>query len=102
MSDQADHRRSEKSLSPGESTPKSAKPKNDITHLSTPDFVSREGMLEGLLTAYILAGLLFLLLPGTTLGFWNLFSISATHSSESISPAWLQAHGHGGCRYSSA
>ncbi|HEY7389083.1 MAG TPA: NnrS family protein, partial [Bryobacteraceae bacterium] len=67
---------------------------SNVTHSRTPDFVSWEVRLERLLTAYILAGLLFLLLPGTTLGFWNLFSISATHSSESISPAWLQAHGH--------
>ncbi len=50
--------------------------------------------LERLLTAYVLAGLFFLLLPGTFLGVWNLVSISSRGALESLSPAWLQAHGH--------
>jgi uncharacterized protein involved in response to NO len=45
-------------------------------------------------TAYIVTGLLFMLLPGTFLGVWNLVSISSLRELESISPAWLQAHGH--------
>lgn len=44
-------------------------------------------------TAFILAGLIFMLLPGTFLGVWNLLSISATHGPESVPQAWLQAHG---------
>ena len=33
-------------------------------------------------------------LPGTFLGVWNLISISSEHSVTSLSPAWIQAHGH--------
>jgi hypothetical protein len=43
---------------------------------------------------YIAAGLLFMLLPGTFLGVWNLLSISAQHTVASLPPAWMQAHGH--------
>lgn len=32
--------------------------------------------------------------PGTFLGVWNLLQISGRESVASISPAWLQAHGH--------
>ncbi|MGB7680797.1 MAG: NnrS family protein [Candidatus Acidiferrales bacterium] len=35
-----------------------------------------------------------MLLPGTFLGVWNLLQISGRESAASISPAWLQAHGH--------
>src|SRR3954466_5360497 len=35
-----------------------------------------------------------MLLPGTFLGVWNLISISSEHSLSSLSPAWIQAHGH--------
>ncbi len=57
-------------------------------------FVQRERRLQQLVTAYVVAGLLFLLLPGTFLGVWNLLSISARHTVDTLSPAWLQAHGH--------
>lgn len=50
--------------------------------------------LQRLLTTYVFTGLLFLLLPGTFLGVWNLVSISGRHSLAGLSPAWLQAHGH--------
>jgi hypothetical protein len=43
---------------------------------------------------YVITGLLFLLLPGTFLGVWNLISISSRHGLNSLSAAWLQAHGH--------
>jgi hypothetical protein len=43
--------------------------------------------------AYALAGLLFMLLPGTFLGVWNLLSISGRRGAD-VSPAWIQAHGH--------
>jgi uncharacterized protein involved in response to NO len=53
-----------------------------------------EVALQRLLTAYVFTGLLFLLLPGTFLGVWNLASISDRHSLAGLSPSWLQAHGH--------
>jgi hypothetical protein len=43
---------------------------------------------------YIITGLVFMLLPGTFLGVWNLIKISSREVAESISPAWIQAHGH--------
>ena len=54
----------------------------------------RERKLQALVTAYILIGLFFLLLPGTFLGVWNLISISNRQALDQLSPAWLQAHGH--------
>ena len=55
---------------------------------------AREIQLSRLLVFYISGGLLFMLLPGTFLGVWNLVSISGRRAAESISPAWIQAHGH--------
>jgi uncharacterized protein involved in response to NO len=55
---------------------------------------AKEAALSRLLSAYIIAGLLFMLLPGTFLGVWNLISISSDHSVSTLSPAWIQAHGH--------
>ena len=60
----------------------------------TAAFVQREQRLQQLVGVYIATGLLFMLLPGTFLGVWNLLSISAQHTVDSLSPAWLQAHGH--------
>lgn len=54
----------------------------------------REASLSRLLMAYVSSGLVFMLLPGTFLGVWNLLQISGRESVASISPAWLQAHGH--------
>lgn len=56
--------------------------------------VEREVKMQRMLIAYILTGLVFLLLPGTFLGVWNLISISSRHSLDRLSPAWIQAHGH--------
>ena len=42
---------------------------------------------------YAITGLFFMLLPGTFLGVWNLFSISGRHGV-SIPAPWIQAHGH--------
>lgn len=56
--------------------------------------IQYEIRLQKLVTVYVITGLLFLLLPGTFLGVWNLISISEGHRVESISPAWIQAHGH--------
>jgi hypothetical protein len=55
---------------------------------------AREVALARLLMAYISTGLFFMLIPGTFLGVWNLLQISGRESLASISPAWLQAHGH--------
>jgi hypothetical protein len=61
---------------------------------SAPSPANLERGLARVLSAYVIAGLLFMLLPGTFLGVWNLLSISAEHSASSLSPAWIQAHGH--------
>lgn len=53
-----------------------------------------ESALQRLVTVYIVTGLLFLLLPGTFLGVWNLIFISSGRDVARLSPAWLQAHGH--------
>jgi hypothetical protein len=55
---------------------------------------SREEALSRLLVAFICGGMFFMLFPGTLLGVWNLLQISGRASLDSISPAWLQAHGH--------
>ena len=55
---------------------------------------SRETTLSRLLTLYICTGLAFMLLPGTFLGVWNLIAISSHPSTQTVSPAWIQAHGH--------
>ena len=55
---------------------------------------AREASLSRLLMVYISSGLVFMLLPGTFLGVWNLLQISGRESAGSISPAWIQAHGH--------
>ena len=55
---------------------------------------ARELRLSRLLIAYIGSGLFFMLLPGTFLGVWNLLAISSHRSVETVSPAWIQAHGH--------
>lgn len=54
----------------------------------------RENALSRVLMAYVTSGLIFMLLPGTFLGVWNLLQISGSESAGSVSPAWLQAHGH--------
>ena len=54
----------------------------------------REAAMSKLLMAFIVAGLVFMLFPGTLLGVWNLLQISGRAQSGSISPSWLQAHGH--------
>lgn len=55
---------------------------------------AREEGLSRLLMAFVTTGLIFMVLPGTFLGVWNLLQISGRESAGSISPAWLQAHGH--------
>src|SRR5689334_20359194 len=54
---------------------------------------AREESAQRLMMTYAIAGLFFMLLPGTFLGVWNLISISSANRN-SISTAWIQAHGH--------
>ncbi len=54
----------------------------------------REAQLQRVTSFYVVTGLLFMLLPGTFLGVWNLVAISSRQSLSSLSAAWLQAHGH--------
>jgi uncharacterized protein involved in response to NO len=54
---------------------------------------ARETSLSRLLMLYIATGLVFMLLPGTFLGVWNLLAISSRHAANSVSAGWIQAHG---------
>lgn len=54
----------------------------------------REVAASRLLMTFVVSGLLFMVFPGTFLGVWNLLQISGRESIASVSPAWLQAHGH--------
>src|SRR5437660_8421866 len=56
--------------------------------------IAREQSLSRLLMTFIVTGLIFMLLPGTFLGVWNLIKISSREAVNSVSPAWIQAHGH--------
>ena len=56
--------------------------------------IAREQSLSRMLMIYIVTGLVFMLLPGTFLGVWNLIKISNQEEADSIAPAWIQAHGH--------
>jgi len=75
--------------------PAATEPPDALSHLEIFELArAREAALSRLLIAYISTGLVFMLLPGTFLGVWNLLQISGRESLASISPAWLQAHGH--------
>src|SRR5215469_4125709 len=62
--------------------------------MRTADPVQTEIALQKMVAVFIVTGLVFLVLPGTFLGVWNLVSISSRHALGNLSPAWLQAHGH--------
>jgi uncharacterized protein involved in response to NO len=47
-----------------------------------------------MLRAWIIAGLFFMALPGTLLGFSNLLTISAHHGLGMLPAAWIEGHGH--------
>lgn len=55
--------------------------------------IATERHSQWLVTAFIGSGMLFMLLPGTFLGVWNLIGISQHRTLGSISPQWMQAHG---------
>jgi hypothetical protein len=54
----------------------------------------RERQKSLMLRGWIVAGLFFMALPGTLLGFSNLLAISAHHGSAFLPAAWMQGHGH--------
>lgn len=66
-----------------------------LQQLETPAILlkTREEGAQRLMMGYAIAGLFFMLLPGTFLGVWNLISISGAHQA-TVSAAWIQAHGH--------
>jgi hypothetical protein len=64
------------------------------TKPAIPISIAREQQLIKLLMTYLFTGILFMLLPGTFLGVWNLFAISSAQSATSVPAAWMQAHGH--------
>jgi hypothetical protein len=53
-----------------------------------------ERRLARLLAAFIVTGLVYLVLPGTLLGVWNLVGISSQREMAGVPAAWIQAHGH--------
>jgi hypothetical protein len=65
-----------------------------VAGIEASEAMRREAQSQRLIIAYIFTGLLFMLLPGTFLGVWNLISISSRHSLGTLSPEWIQAHGH--------
>src|SRR5579864_3780696 len=70
-------------------------PRSSETPDSTFEVIARrEVRLSRVLAAYIAAGLIFMLLPGTFLGVWNLIAISSHQSPGTVASAWIQAHGH--------
>src|SRR6516225_7732352 len=58
------------------------------------EVLRRERQKSLLLRAWIVAGLFFMAIPGTLLGFSNLIAISTHHGLSSLSPAWIEGHGH--------
>ncbi len=55
---------------------------------------ARELGLQRMLMVWIATGVVFMLLPGTFLGVWNLIRITGAHDISRSDPAWIQAHGH--------
>lgn len=53
-----------------------------------------ERRLARLLAAFIAAGLVFLVLPGTLVGVWNLLGISGREEPAAAPLVWVQGHGH--------
>jgi hypothetical protein len=53
-----------------------------------------ERRIARLLGAFISAGLVFVTLPGTLAGVWNLLAISAVRRAGGAPGPWVQAHGH--------
>lgn len=56
--------------------------------------IARERQKSLVLRAWIFAGIFFMALPGTLLGFSNLLAISTHHGLGTLPAAWIQGHGH--------
>ncbi len=67
---------------------------NPTVDPSIPQIVARDRQKSLMLRAWIVAGLFYMALPGTLLGFSNLMAISTHHGLGALSPAWIQGHGH--------
>ncbi len=74
---------------------------SQINQIHSPDAASlcgniesRERLKSQMLRAWIFAGLFFMALPGTLLGFSNLLAISTHHGLGALPAAWIQGHGH--------
>jgi uncharacterized protein involved in response to NO len=67
---------------------------NPAVDASIPQILARERQKSLMLRAWIVAGLFFMALPGTLLGFSNLMAIASHHGLGALSPAWIQGHGH--------
>ncbi len=61
---------------------------------STHAIAARERRKSLMLRAWIAAGLFYMALPGTLLGFSNLMAISANHGLAALPAAWIEGHGH--------
>lgn len=75
-------------------TPGSLPIRNGQMDPTIPQILTRERQKSLMLRAWIVAGLFYMALPGTLLGFSNLMAISARHGLAALSPAWIQGHGH--------
>ena len=65
-----------------------------MSSIDTNAIRNHELALQRSVTAWIVAGLFFMLIPGTFLGAWNLIQITDHQTAAGLEPAWLQAHGH--------
>jgi hypothetical protein len=63
-------------------------------HARTAVYATADLARARVLRAYLAAGLVFMLVPGTLLGVMNLIQISGRESGALVSAAWIQAHGH--------
>ena len=61
--------------------------------MRTVDPIQTEIALQKLVAVYVITGLLFLVMPGTFLGVWNLVSISGQHHSASCRPRGFRPMG---------
>ena len=68
-------------------------PPDTLAHKTNAARIAMERHSQRLVIAFIATGSLFMLLPGTFLGVWNLIGISQQRTLSTLSPAWLQAHG---------
>ncbi len=66
----------------------------DLHHADVLPTIVREQRKSILLRFWIVAGIFYMALPGTLLGFTNLMAISAGHGLTTLPAAWMEGHGH--------